>query len=37
MGKNKETHEEEVFDLTLSNSEVACVYKDKYGVAVSTK
>ena len=37
IGKNKETQEDEVFDLNLEASEVACFYKDKYGIAVSTK
>lgn len=37
MGKNKETQLEEVFDLTLPNEDVACLYKDKYGIAVSTR
>jgi hypothetical protein len=37
IGRNKETQEEEVFELPLPNSDVACIYKDKYGVAVSTR
>ena len=37
IGKNKETQEEEVFELRLENEEIACLYKDRNGVAVSTK
>ena len=37
MGRNKETQEEEIFELKLENEEIACLYKDRYGIAVSTR
>lgn len=35
-GKDKETQEEQVFPLSLHRRYVACLYKDQYGIAVST-
>lgn len=37
IGKNKETHEQEVFDFYLYTDEIACLYQDRYGVAVTTR
>jgi len=37
IGKNKETQEEEVFELRLEEDEIACLYKDRNGIAVSTR
>ena len=37
LGKNKETQEQEVFEFHIYTDEIACLYKDRYGVAVSTK
>lgn len=37
IGKNKETQEEEVFELKISFEEVGCLYKDRNGVIVTTK
>lgn len=36
FGKNKETDEPEVFELSLPVDDVACLYRDRYGVAVTT-
>lgn len=36
IGRNKETHEQEVFDLYINTREIACLYKDRYGVAFTT-
>jgi hypothetical protein len=35
--KNKETQEEEIFELSLENEEIACLYEDQHGIAVSTR
>ena len=37
MGRNKETQKEEIFELKLENEEIACLYKDRHGIAVSTR
>lgn len=37
IGKNKETQEEEIFELRIDNDDIACLYKDRNGVAVSTR
>lgn len=37
IGRNKVTQEEEVFELVIDDEEVACLYKDRNGVAVSTR
>ena len=37
IGRNKETQEEEIFELRVDNEEVACLYKDRNSVAVSTR
>ena len=37
IGRNRETREEEIYNFSLHMNEVACLYQDKYGVAVSTK
>lgn len=34
-GKNKETQERELFDLKIHKDDIACLYGDRYGVAVS--
>lgn len=36
IGKNRETQEQEIFQLRIDNSRIACLYKDKYGVVVTT-
>jgi len=36
LGKNKETQEQQIYDLHINTKEIACLYKDKYGVAFTT-
>jgi hypothetical protein len=36
ISKNKETQEEEIFELNINKRDIACLYKDQYGVAVTT-
>lgn len=35
FGKNKETQESEVFELRIYSDNVACLYKDRYGVGIT--
>ena len=37
IGKNRETDEQEVFELGVFQDQIACLYKDRYGVAVTTR
>ena len=37
FGKNKETQEQEVYELFIDPRNIACLYKDQYGVAITTK
>lgn len=34
--KNNETNKEEPYDLSINTKDIACLYKDKYGVAITT-
>lgn len=36
ISKNRDTQEEELYELSLNKRDIACLYKDQYGVAVTT-
>jgi len=36
IGKNKETQEQEIYSMNVYPGDVACIYKDRYGVAFTT-
>ena len=36
IGKNKETQEQEIYSMGMYPEDIACLYKDKYGVALTT-
>ena len=34
--KNRDTDQEELYELNINTKDIACLYKDRYGVAVTT-
>lgn len=35
--KNRDTQEEDYFELRINTKDIACLYKDQYGVAITTR